>query len=278
MLPLRSCLLLLLLLLCPGPALLLGDLVFRCPSCTAELLALCPKVSGFCGEIVREPGCGCCPVCARAQGEFCGVYTPRCATGLRCYPAPGALYPLQDLLLGLGRCGPKVEVQDVNNEVPGTVTPPRLRRPGQDPRVWQEAAVKQHLKDIKTRMKSCTLEEDRPPRVPLSGSLAKHTDAVCSHYRAYRLSVVGTQHRRLVKARTVCTNVSAAGIQHCSSVIERKFTAWFVGEEDGRKRLVCDQGSASDVNGSRASRGSHYQSENLRPHPSLANQNAAFCS
>ncbi|XP_072322028.1 insulin-like growth factor-binding protein 2-B [Eucyclogobius newberryi] len=157
-----------LLLLCPWPARPLGDLVFRCPSCTAELLALCPKVSGFCGEIVREPGCGCCPVCARTEGEFCGVYSPRCSTGLRCHPTPGAPFPLQDLLLGLGRCGQKVEAPDATNEVQSTETPPLIRRPPPDPRAWQEAALKQHLKDIKTRMKTCPQDENRAPRVPLS--------------------------------------------------------------------------------------------------------------
>ncbi|XP_020797720.1 insulin-like growth factor-binding protein 2-B isoform X2 [Boleophthalmus pectinirostris] len=148
-------------LLCPGPALLLGDLVFRCPPCTAELLSLCPQVPEFCGEIVREPGCGCCPVCARAEGEFCGVYTPRCLTGLRCYPAPGALFPLQDLLMGLGRCGQRVELPTVTNEMLGTESPPLPRRPPLDPRAWQEAALKQHLKETRTRMKTC-------PRVPVS--------------------------------------------------------------------------------------------------------------
>ncbi|KAJ0005384.1 hypothetical protein NQD34_015278 [Periophthalmus magnuspinnatus] len=153
------------LLLCPGSALLLGDLVFRCPPCTAELLALCPA----CGLLMGDHGSAwCCPVCARVEGEFCGVYTPRCSSGLRCYPTPGALYPLQDLLMGLGRCGQRVELPEVTNEVLGTETPPLLRRPPLDPRAWQEAALKQHLKEIRTRMKTCPLDETRAPRVPLS--------------------------------------------------------------------------------------------------------------
>ena len=90
------------------PGFLLGDLVFRCSSCTAELLAACPKV--LCTEIVREPGCGCCPVCARMEGELCGVYTPRCSSGLRCYPNMQVELPLQQLIQGLGRCGQKVDV------------------------------------------------------------------------------------------------------------------------------------------------------------------------
>uniref|UniRef100_A0A672I9L6 Insulin-like growth factor-binding protein 2-B n=1 Tax=Salarias fasciatus TaxID=181472 RepID=A0A672I9L6_SALFA len=92
------------------PGVLLGDLVFRCPSCTAERLATCPKVTALCAEIVREPGCGCCPVCARTEGELCGVYTPRCSSGLRCYPSVDAELPLRQLIQGLGRCGQKVDV------------------------------------------------------------------------------------------------------------------------------------------------------------------------
>lgn len=92
------------------PVITLGDLVFRCPSCTAERLAACPKVTPMCQEIVRELGCGCCPVCARQEGELCGVYTPRCSSGLGCYPSAEAEFPLQELLHGLGRCGQKVDV------------------------------------------------------------------------------------------------------------------------------------------------------------------------
>lgn len=92
------------------PGIVLGDLAFRCPSCTAERLAACPKVTALCPEIVRELGCGCCPVCARQEGELCGVYTPRCSSGLRCYPSAEAELPLQQLIQGLGRCGQKVDL------------------------------------------------------------------------------------------------------------------------------------------------------------------------
>lgn len=92
------------------PGTLRGDLAFRCPSCTAERLALCPKVTAACTEIVREPGCGCCPLCARLEGELCGVYTPRCSGSLRCYPSTDSELPLQQLIHGLGRCGQKVDL------------------------------------------------------------------------------------------------------------------------------------------------------------------------
>ncbi|KAI7808723.1 insulin-like growth factor-binding protein 2-B precursor [Triplophysa rosa] len=82
----------------------LMEIVFRCPSCTAERQAACPKLTSSCAEIVREPGCGCCPVCARQKGELCGVYTPRCGSGLRCYPSANTDLQLEQLIQGLGRC------------------------------------------------------------------------------------------------------------------------------------------------------------------------------
>ncbi|XP_066543551.1 insulin-like growth factor-binding protein 2-A isoform X1 [Amia ocellicauda] len=102
-----SCSLLLASLAFPGT--LLAEVVFRCPSCTAERQAGCPKLATTCAEIVREPGCGCCPVCARLEGEACGVYTPRCSSGLRCYPKPEVELPLEELVQGSGRCGRRVD-------------------------------------------------------------------------------------------------------------------------------------------------------------------------
>lgn len=89
----------------------LGEVVFRCPSCTAERQAACPKLTGSCAEIVREPGCGCCPVCARQKDELCGVYTARCGSGLRCYPSSDTDLPLEQLIQGLGRCDIIVEME-----------------------------------------------------------------------------------------------------------------------------------------------------------------------
>lgn len=89
----------------------LAEMVFRCPGCTAERQALCPQLTETCAEIVREPGCGCCPVCARQEGETCGVYTPRCATGLRCYPTPDSELPLEQLVQGQGQCRRKVDAE-----------------------------------------------------------------------------------------------------------------------------------------------------------------------
>lgn len=93
-----------------------AEVLFRCPPCTPERLAACGPppdavsrsaggARGTCTELVREPGCGCCSVCARLEGEACGVYTPRCGQGLRCYPNPGSELPLQSLVMGVGTCG-----------------------------------------------------------------------------------------------------------------------------------------------------------------------------
>lgn len=80
--------------------------VVRCEPCDARALAQCapPPAAPACAELVREPGCGCCSVCARLEGEACGVYTPRCAQGLRCYPHPDSELPLQALVQGAGTC------------------------------------------------------------------------------------------------------------------------------------------------------------------------------
>ncbi|XP_054471200.1 insulin-like growth factor-binding protein 2-B [Anoplopoma fimbria] len=153
------------------PGILLGDLAFRCQSCTAEHQAACPTVTAACPEIVREPGCGCCPQCARVEGEPCGVYTPRCSGGLRCYPSTESELPLQQLIHGLGRCGQKVDLdvttsldQQATNEVHGTENP-FTKRPAIDAWIWQESARKQALNERRTKMKTNQLEDPRIQRV-----------------------------------------------------------------------------------------------------------------
>ncbi|OCT63320.1 hypothetical protein XELAEV_18044418mg [Xenopus laevis] len=100
----------------------LSDVLFRCPPCSPERLAACPGNSprSPCAELVRAPGCGCCPVCARLEGESCGVYTARCAGGLRCYPHPGSELPLQALVLGLGTCGKRRDAEYGSSQERGT--------------------------------------------------------------------------------------------------------------------------------------------------------------
>uniref|UniRef100_A0A8C4SYJ1 Insulin-like growth factor binding protein 2b n=1 Tax=Erpetoichthys calabaricus TaxID=27687 RepID=A0A8C4SYJ1_ERPCA len=142
-----SCSLVLVWLSLPGSS--FGEVVFRCPSCTAERLASCPLPVTLCTEIVREPGCGCCPVCARDQGESCGVYTPRCSSGLRCYPEPGSELPLQELVQGNGRCGRRDDRENKGSYEhgmdTGTVFPP-TRHPG-----WTGSPAVRHNVYIKTK-------------------------------------------------------------------------------------------------------------------------------
>lgn len=154
------------------PRVFLEELAFRCPGCTAERLDACPKLPAPCSEMVREPGCGCCPVCARLEGELCGVYTPRCSTGLMCYPSAGAELPLQELIQGLGRCGQRVDVDvatnhQATNEVHGTENP-LVRRPAVDTWFWQDSALKQYMNERKSKMRTNQLDESRGPKAPQS--------------------------------------------------------------------------------------------------------------
>ncbi|XP_067867416.1 insulin-like growth factor-binding protein 3 [Heterodontus francisci] len=77
--------------------------VVRCEPCDARALAQCKPLQGDC-QPVREPGCGCCMTCALRQGQQCGVYTERCASGFTCLPQASESRPLQALLEGKGLC------------------------------------------------------------------------------------------------------------------------------------------------------------------------------
>lgn len=93
---------LLLLAACAGPAQGLGSFV-HCEPCDEKALSMCPPSPLGC-ELVKEPGCGCCMTCALAEGQSCGVYTERCALGLRCLPRQDEEKPLHALLHGRGVC------------------------------------------------------------------------------------------------------------------------------------------------------------------------------
>ncbi|RVE58444.1 hypothetical protein OJAV_G00209320 [Oryzias javanicus] len=158
-----------------SPETLLAEIVFRCSSCTAENMVGCPRVAAECTEVVREPGCGCCPVCARMEGEFCGVYTPRCSSGLICYPTMDAELPLEQLIQGFGRCvqkrdeGTTTTVEDpATNDVQGTESP-LTKRPFMDNSMWQESAIKIHLKDLNSKMRI----SQRQPQSPCQQELNK---------------------------------------------------------------------------------------------------------
>ncbi|XP_071005895.1 insulin-like growth factor-binding protein 1 [Oncorhynchus clarkii lewisi] len=76
----------------------------RCAPCAPEKLSECPVVAHGCMEVLSEPGCGCCLVCALMTGELCGIYTAPCGYGLRCTPIPGDLQPLHSLIRSQAVC------------------------------------------------------------------------------------------------------------------------------------------------------------------------------
>ncbi|XP_069490665.1 insulin-like growth factor-binding protein 4 [Ambystoma mexicanum] len=88
----------------------------RCPPCSVERLARC-RAPGGCEELVKEPGCGCCATCALGRGTPCGVYTPSCGAGLRCYPPRGAEKPLHTLMHGQGICTELAEVESIQESL-----------------------------------------------------------------------------------------------------------------------------------------------------------------
>ncbi|XP_024275992.1 insulin-like growth factor-binding protein 1 [Oncorhynchus tshawytscha] len=81
----------------------------RCAPCAPEKLSECPVVAHGCMEVLSEPGCGCCLVCALMTGELCGIYTAPCGYGLRCTPIPGDLQPLHSLIRSQAVCMPNPE-------------------------------------------------------------------------------------------------------------------------------------------------------------------------
>ncbi|KAM9447796.1 insulin-like growth factor-binding protein 2-B isoform 1-T1 [Salvelinus alpinus] len=181
--------LLLTLLLLPG--LFLGDLVFHCPKCTAERQTACPYLATNCTEIVREPACGCCPVCARLEGEFCGVYTPRCSTGLRCYPTADSKLPLEQLVQGLGRCSQKVDPVPNSTQEPDDMSGPIVeqhgteaptqKKPITDVRIWilsKDQATRQFQIELKSKMKTNNCPEEPKTQLPMKGPCKQEMDKV----------------------------------------------------------------------------------------------------
>ncbi|CAL8315852.1 insulin-like growth factor-binding protein 1b [Gadus morhua] len=85
----------------------------RCSACTPEKLSQCPAVAPDCGQMLREPGCGCCMACALETGSSCGVHTAHCGLGLRCTAGPGEARPLHALIRGQGVCTQEPGTEDV---------------------------------------------------------------------------------------------------------------------------------------------------------------------
>nr|XP_033792413.1 insulin-like growth factor-binding protein 6 isoform X3 [Geotrypetes seraphini] len=104
-----SCLLPTLLLM--GTKVLSASVVLECLKCEESEPAACLPHAGCKPEeesasdgdpSPKEPCRG--RECAKGAGESCGVYTPRCARGLQCFPRAEETTPLQALLHGKGVC------------------------------------------------------------------------------------------------------------------------------------------------------------------------------
>ncbi|XP_071286063.1 insulin-like growth factor-binding protein 1 [Agelaius tricolor] len=102
----------------PAGRLARGAQPVLCAPCTPERLALCPPVPPDCPEAARQPGCGCCQICALGPGQPCGVYTARCRLGLRCHIPAGESRPLSALIQGHGTCLPASEIGEMRTEEP----------------------------------------------------------------------------------------------------------------------------------------------------------------
>ena len=80
---------------------------FNCEPCNGHE---CSDSPTNCMEYVKGPGvCNCCMVCARMEGEGCGVNTPRCAKGLECTPvnSDGPTANWNTFMLDKGVCRPR---------------------------------------------------------------------------------------------------------------------------------------------------------------------------
>lgn len=111
----------------PAARLARGAQPMLCAPCTPERLVLCPPVPPDCPEAARQPGCGCCQICALGPGQPCGVYTARCRLGLRCHIPAGESRPLSALIQGHGTCLPAGEVGEMRTEEPAGTAPSRPR-------------------------------------------------------------------------------------------------------------------------------------------------------
>lgn len=62
---------------------------FDCELCSDQEYNSCPYVepSSTC-QVVSEPNCGCCYMCAKKVGEACGTAVGQCEENLECLPPP----------------------------------------------------------------------------------------------------------------------------------------------------------------------------------------------
>ncbi|XP_077373885.1 insulin-like growth factor-binding protein 1 isoform X1 [Festucalex cinctus] len=144
----------------------LGPEPIRCAPCTQEKLSECPAVPVGCGQVLREPGCGCCMACALERGSDCGVHTAHCARGLRCLPRPGEARPLHALTRGQGVCT-EDQGKDAEGEADHSSLQDMLGLPNQD----AQESIKAKVNAIRNK-----LVQQGPCHIELDSAL----DAIAS--------------------------------------------------------------------------------------------------
>lgn len=168
----------------------LTEEAIRCPVCSEERLASCQLPDGSCEETVREAGCGCCPTCALAKGVHCGVYSPRCGTGLRCYPPRNVERPLHSLMHGQGVCNDERDVEensamDRHDEtIPEHPNNSNIRCSPQDKRCIQKTLARHPAKSTNQRSNNAR-EDPKAALAPCRAELQRALDRLVSNTRTH---------------------------------------------------------------------------------------------
>ncbi|XP_030066543.1 insulin-like growth factor-binding protein 5 [Microcaecilia unicolor] len=206
---LRCCLLL---SLCLGLCRCLGSFV-HCEPCDEKAMSMCPPTPVGC-ELVKEPGCGCCLTCALAEAQSCGVYTERCAQGLRCLPRQGEEKPLHALLHGRGVClnektyRVQVKIERESHEDPTTSE------------MTEETYPPKYRKFVRvTDHKAGALKKDRLKKQSLSKILGAENTDTEKHIRV-------SQEHRLDSEQGPCRRQMESALQDIKSshrIISRAF-------------------------------------------------------
>ncbi|XP_077574542.1 insulin-like growth factor-binding protein 4 [Stigmatopora nigra] len=163
-----------------------SERAIRCPPCSEERLAGCGPPQD-CQETVREAGCGCCPTCALPRGAHCGVYSPRCGAGLRCYPPQGMDRPLRSLMHGQGVCTDEREGEDNSVlERQDEMLPDgaNIRCGAQDKRCIQKSLARLPAKSTNQRSNAAR-EEAKAALAPCRAELQRALDRLASNSRTH---------------------------------------------------------------------------------------------
>ncbi|XP_067155332.1 insulin-like growth factor-binding protein 5 isoform X2 [Apteryx mantelli] len=199
---------------CPGLSRCLGSFV-QCEPCDGKALSLCPPPPLGC-ELVKEPGCGCCLTCALPAGQPCGVYTERCARGLRCLPRQGEEKPLHALLHGTAVClseksyreQAKTERESREHEEPTTsemteeTYPPKAYRPkpGRLSELKAEALKKDRRKKLTLAKFVGMAENTAHPRVVIPELRQEFELGPCRRHMEASLQELKSSQRMVPRA------------------------------------------------------------------------------